>query len=55
MKKEDSRIGKQPLFDSPEHVGPSHIAEFLELSDTDEVDRIKRDAYERVLYLAENS
>ena len=42
-------------FDSPKHVGPSHIAEFLELSDPDEVARIKRDAYERVLYLVENS
>ena len=42
-------------FDSPEHVGPLHIAEFLELSDQDEVDRIKRDAYERVLYMVENS
>ena len=42
-------------FDSPEHVGPLHIAEFLELSDQDEVDRIKRDAYERILYLVENS
>ena len=42
-------------FDSPEHVGPSHIAEFLELSDPHEVARTKRDAYERVLYLIENS
>ena len=42
-------------FDSPEHVGPSHIAEFLELSDPDEVARTRRDAYERVLYLIENS
>ncbi len=42
-------------FESPEHVGPSHIAEFLELSDPDEVARIKRDAYERVLYLIEKS
>ena len=42
-------------FASPEHVGPSHIAQFLELSDPDEVDRIKRDVYERVLYLLENS
>lgn len=42
-------------FDSPEHVGPSHIAEFLELSDPDEADRTKRDAYERVLYLTENT
>lgn len=42
-------------FASPDHVGPRHIAEFLELSDQDEADRIKRDAYERVLYLAENS
>ncbi len=42
-------------FESPEHVGPSHIAEFLELSDQNEIDRIKRDAYERVLYLIEKS
>ncbi len=42
-------------FASPEHVGPSHIAEFQDLSDPDEVDRTKRDAYERVLYLVENS
>lgn len=42
-------------FASPEHVGPSHIAEFLELSEPDEVDRIKRDSYERVLYLVERS
>ena len=42
-------------FDSPEHVGPAHIVEFLGLSDPDEVDRVKRDAYERVLYLIENS
>ena len=42
-------------FNSPEHVGPSHIAEFLELSDPDEVARTRRDAYERVLYLVENS
>ncbi len=42
-------------FDSPEHVGPLHIAEFLELSDQDEVERTKRDACERVLYLTENS
>ena len=42
-------------FASPEHVGPSHIAEFLGVSDPDEIKRIKRDAYERVLYLTENS
>ncbi|MCY3727916.1 MAG: GSU2403 family nucleotidyltransferase fold protein [Nitrospira sp.] len=42
-------------FASPEHVGPSHIAEFQELSDPDEADRTKRDAYERVLYLVESS
>lgn len=42
-------------FASPDHVGPRHIAEFLALSDQDEADRIKRDAYERVLYLVENS
>lgn len=42
-------------FDSTEHVGPSHIADFLELSDQEEIDRIKRDSYERVLYLVEKS
>lgn len=42
-------------FASPDHVGPSHISEFLKLSAPDEVNLVKRDAYERVLYLVENS
>ncbi len=41
-------------FKSPEHVGSAHIVEFLEITDPDEADRVKRDAYERVLYLIEN-
>jgi len=41
-------------FNSPNHVGPSHIAEFMEFTDLDEVNRVKRDAYERVQYLLAN-
>ena len=41
-------------FNSPDHVGPTHVVEFLELSDPDEVDRVKRDAYERIAYLINN-
>ena len=40
-------------FNSPEHVGPIHITEFLQINDTDEADLTKRDAYERVKYLVE--
>ena len=40
-------------FNSPEHVGPVHITEFLEITDPYEVELTKRDAYERVLYLVE--
>ena len=38
-------------FNSPEHVGPVHITEFLQVTDTHEAERIQRDAYERVQYL----
>ena len=38
-------------FNSPEHVGSVHIIEFLEITDPYEMERIKRDAYERVHYL----
>ena len=40
-------------FNSPEHVGPIHITEFLQINGTDEADLTKRDAYERVKYLVE--
>jgi hypothetical protein len=35
-------------FASPEHVGPKHVADFEEISDAEERDRVRRDAYERV-------
>ena len=38
-------------FASPDHVGPTHVADFEEITDAEERDRIKRDAYERVQYL----
>ena len=40
-------------FASPEHVGPVHITEFLQITDPDEMKFTKRDAYERVSYLVE--
>ncbi len=33
---------------SPEHVGPVWVADFQVLSDPEEVERIKRDAYEKI-------
>lgn len=38
-------------FESPDHMGPESIADFEEESDLDERSLIKRDAYERVIYL----
>ena len=38
-------------FDSPEHVGPVHITEFLEITDEVETGLTKRDSFERVQYL----
>jgi hypothetical protein len=35
-------------FASPEHVGPKYVADFEEISDGEERDRVMRDAYERV-------
>ena len=40
-------------FNSPEHVGPAHITEFLEITDTYDAELTKRDAFERVQYLVE--
>jgi hypothetical protein len=40
-------------FASPDHIGPKCVADFEEISDKDERDRIQRDAYERVNYLIE--
>lgn len=38
-------------FSSPDHSGPQAVADFLEITDTDERSFIQRDAYERVNYL----
>lgn len=38
-------------FASPGHVGPKHVADFYELADGEERERIIRDAFERVDYL----
>lgn len=38
-------------FASPSHVGPKHVADFEEITNLDERDRVQRDAYERVTYL----
>jgi len=35
-------------FASPEHVGPKHVADFEEITDTEERALLQRDAYERV-------
>jgi hypothetical protein len=35
-------------FASPEHAGPRYVADFLEVSDTDDREILVRDAYERV-------
>ena len=38
-------------FASPEHIGPKQIADFEEITDKEERERLQRDAYERVNYL----
>ena len=38
-------------FASPEHRGPRHVADFEEVTDPEEREAVKRDAYERVNYL----
>lgn len=38
-------------FASPEHAGPTDIAAFLGITDTEEIARIKQDAFQRVNYL----
>lgn len=41
-------------FESPEHIGPVHIAEFMELTDPDEKERVQRDAFERVRFILDS-
>lgn len=38
-------------FESPEHMGPQFVADFEELSDSEDRDLRRRDAFERVDYL----
>jgi hypothetical protein len=41
-------------FQSPNHTGPVHVVNFLEIEDPDERERVQRDASERVNYLINN-
>lgn len=38
-------------IESPEHIGPKFVADFEEITDPEERDLIKRDAFERVAFL----
>lgn len=40
-------------FASPDHTGPTDIVNFLGISDEEEADRIKQDAYQKVKYLTD--
>jgi len=46
------KIGEK--FATHEHVGPIHVADFLEIEDAEERERLQRDAYERAAYLIRN-
>lgn len=41
-------------FGSPNHAGPVDVAAFMDLEDNDEIEFVKRDAYEQVKALIEN-
>ncbi len=41
-------------FKSPDHIGPRHIVDFMEINNIEEIESTKRDAYERVNYLLKN-
>jgi len=41
-------------FRSPDHSGPVHVVNFLEIDDSEERERVQRDAFERVTYLIKN-
>ncbi len=38
-------------FASPEHRGPRHVADFEEITDPEDREAVKRDAYKRVNYV----
>ena len=41
-------------FASPGHIGPKHVADFEEVADDEERERIIRDSFERVDFLLRN-
>ena len=41
----------QEKFASISHAGPADIVSFLDITDEDEIARIKQDAYQKVKYL----
>lgn len=45
------KIGEK--FATAEHVGPTHVADFLEIVDMENREQLQRDAFERVNYLLE--
>lgn len=40
-------------FASENHAGPKDVSDFMDLADEEEIDLIKRDAYEQVTALIE--
>ena len=43
------KIGEK--FVSPDHIGPKHVADFEQIFEKEERERVQRDAFERVNYL----
>ncbi len=41
-------------FASSDHVGPKHVADFLEIGNSADREQLQRDAYERVAHMLEN-
>ncbi|GMQ75832.1 MAG: hypothetical protein BMS9Abin01_1092 [Gammaproteobacteria bacterium] len=41
-------------FASPDHVGPKHVADFLEIGNSADREQLQRDAYERAAHVLEN-
>ena len=53
----DNRLVREALaildekFESPDHAGPVHIADFMELTDPEVREQVQRDAFERVRFI----
>ena len=41
-------------FASPNHTGPMDIVSFMEIRDSEEAERIRQDAFQKVRYLVEH-